>query len=284
MWVAASMFANLKRIQKRAGANGIGLFFRRASLALSSGLLALHARADAPAAPSIGLGNGETLTYSVRWGFIPSVGRIKIMADAVGEGPDAVIRVTTTTSTWGLARGLFPFDAHGESVYSARSGLLLSISESSTYQNKEVKDQIVFNYGRMTAQFTDSVHPEKSHEILMPEGDPSDLILALIRTRYWKLDPGLQRDAVVIFKDQFYPLTIRAEPDPDYVISTMGVFKCVVLVPQMEKTPPKGLFKNGSTVRVWIETNDSRRLPVRFEVGFRFGTGTATLISYLPPK
>ncbi len=268
-----------------AGANGIALFFRGAGLAASAALLcALAAAAEVPAIPAIGLGDGETLTYSVRWGFIPSVGRIKITADALGEGPGAVMRVTTTTSTWGLARGLFAFDGRGESVYNATSGLLLSISEWSSYQNKQIRDDIVFNYGRMTASFTDSVHPEKSHQIRMPQGDPSDLILALIQTRYWNLQPGQQRDALVIFKDQFYPLTIRAEPDLDYVISTLGIFKSVVLVPRMEKTPPIGMFKNGSTVRVWIETNDERRLPVRFEVGFRFGTGTATLLNYLPPK
>lgn len=276
------MSANLKRIQKHAGANGIALFFACASLAFSEGVP--PSAATTPVAPLVGLGNGETLTYSVRWGFIPSVGRIKITADYLGEGADAVVRVTTTTATWGLARGLFPFDARGESVYSARSGLLLSISEWSSYQNKQVKDDIVFDYGKMTATFTDSIHPEKSHEILMPSGDPSDLILALIQTRNWNLDPGLKRDALVIFKDQFYQLTIRREAEPDYVFSSLGLFKSTVLVPRMEKTPPMGMFKNGSTVRVWIETNDARRLPVRFEVGFKFGTGTATLINYVPPK
>jgi hypothetical protein len=277
------MFANFKRSQKRAGANGIDLFLVRAAAALAAcTLLARPARAELPEA--IGLGSGETLSYSVRWGFIPSVGRIKITADALGDGSDSVMRVTTTTATWGIARGIFPFDGRGESVYQAESGLLMSISEWSSYQDKQVKDDIVFNYGKMTAMFTDAIHPEKSHRIKMPEGNPSDLILALIRTRYWNLQPGQQRDALVIFKDQFYPLTIRAEDDIDYLISTMGIFKSVVLVPRMEKTPPIGMFKNGSTVRVWIETNDSRRLPVRFEVGFKFGTGTATLINYLPPK
>jgi len=236
------------------------------------------------AAPALGLGDGESLAYSVRFGLIPSVGRIKITADAIGTGPDAVLRVTTTTATWGLARSLFPFDGRGESVYQAQSGLLLSISEWSSYQDKVVSDTITFNYGKMTATFTNQLHPEKAHPIKMPQGDPSDLILALIQSRYWNLQPGQQRDALVIFKDKFYPLTIRAEQDTDYVLSSMGLFKTIVLVPRMEKTPPIGMFKNGSTVRVWIETNDSRRLPVRFEVGFRFGTGTATILSYTPPK
>ncbi len=190
-------------------------------------------RANVDGAPGHGLSDGESLTYSVRWGFIPSVGRIKIMAEAQGTGRNAVLRVTTSTSTWGIARGLFPFDGGGESVYQGDSGLLLSIKEWSSYQNKVVRDNVDFNYGKMTATFTDEVHPEKSHQLKMPQGDPSDLILALIQTRYWNLQPGQKRDTLVIFKDQFYPLTIRAEDDIDYVFSAMGIFKTVVLVPRM---------------------------------------------------
>ncbi|HEY1792183.1 MAG TPA: DUF3108 domain-containing protein [Opitutaceae bacterium] len=229
--------------------------------------------------PAIGLGNGESLTYSVRWGILPSVGRIKISAETIGD----VMRVTTTTATWGLARGLFAFDGRGESIYDAGTGRLRSISEWSAYKDKVVKDSVVFDYGRLTARFTDDIHPEKTRDLRMPSGDPADLILALIRTRTWNLRPGQQRDALVVFKDQFYPLTIQAEDEPDYVFTSLGVFRSIVLVPRMRTSPPIGMFKNGSTVRVWIEDNDARRLPVRFDVGFRFGTGTATIMTYVPP-
>ena len=240
-------------------------------------------RARASETPVLGLRDGESLTYSVRWGLIPSVGRIKISAEQVGSGAQARMKITTTTATWGLARGLFAFDGLGESVYDAASGALLSSSESSSYRNKEVKDSLVFDRAKATAAYTDQIRPERSHVLKLPEGDPSDLILALIRTRSWNLAPGQTRDALVIFQDQFYPLTIHRE-DTDVVICDLGVFNTVILTPRMEKTAPIGMFKRGSTVRVWIETDDNRRLPVRFEVGFRFGAGTATLIDYTPPK
>ena len=273
------MIANPKRIQNTPRANRIRRILGLAALAAS---VALARGADSETA-RLGLGNGESLTYSVRWGFLPSVGRIRISAEEIGTGRDAVLRITTTTSTWGLARGLFPFDGRGESVYEAKTGLLLSTSEWSTYRNKVVKNSILFNYGKMEAVYTDDIHPEKSRTIPMPSGNPSDLILALISTRTWKLAPGQARDALVIFEDQFYPLTVRSD-ETDIVMSPLGLFSTNVLVPRMEKSPPKGMFKRGSTVKVWIETNDARRLPVRFEVGFRFGTGTATLIEYQAPK
>jgi len=236
----------------------------------------------APAA-AIGLRSGESFTYSVRWGFIPSVGRIKITADSLGTGGSAVLRVTTTTWTWGLARGIFPFDGRGESVYKLPSGVLVSTSEWSTFRNKEVKNSVEFDYDKLEATYSDDIHPSKTRVLPMPDGVPSDLILALIQTRFWNLRLGEKRDALVIFEDQFFPITIRAE-DTDYVLTALGFFKAMVLVPRMEKTAPLGMFKRGSTVRVWIETDDDRHLPVRFEVGFRFGSGTATLMDYTPPK
>jgi hypothetical protein len=284
------MIANVKRTQKRPGANAIGRFARLAALSLAAALTAAAAplQAAAPAAepviPHIGLRDGESLTYSVRWGLIPFVGRIKISADMLGSGSSAVLRVTTTTWTSGLARGLFPFDGRGESVYQASDGRLLSSSEWSTYRNKVVKNSMMFDYASRVAQYTDEIHPEKSHTIPMPEGNPSDLILALIKTRFWNIAPGQKRDTLVFFQDQFYPLTISADEDTEVVLTALGFFNTMALVPRMEKTPPIGMFKRGSTVQVWIETDDDRHLPVRFQVGFRFGTGTASLIEYQPPK
>jgi Protein of unknown function (DUF3108) len=279
------MSANPKRSQKRAGANPIDLFFPRLILASAAFFSALAcARADSAPLQSHGIGNGEVLTYSVRWGIIPSIGRIKISADTLGEGSGEVLRVTTTTATWGLARGIFPFDGRGESVYQASSGRLMTSDQWSAYRDKVVKNSVSFDYDKMTAAFTDDIHPDKSRRLVMPEGDPSDLILALIQTRYWNLKPGDKRDALVIFQDQFYQLTIHAQDEPDYVLTSLGLFKATVLVPRMEKTPPLGMFKRGSTVRVWIAQDDPRHLPVRFEVGFKVGTGTATLLEYQPPK
>jgi hypothetical protein len=279
------MSANPKRSQKRAGANPIELFCLR-SLAAAAAILggAFCARADTPAPPNHGIGEGEVLTYSVRWGIIPSVGRIRISADSLGSGTGQVLRVTTTTATWGIARGILPFDGRGESIYQQPGGRLISSDQWSSYRDKVVKNSVTFDYDNMLASFTDDIHPEKSHKMKMPGDDPSDLILALIQTRYWDLKPGDKRDALVIFQDQFYQLTIHAEDELQTVFTSMGVFKTTVLVPRMEKTPPLGMFKRGSTVRVWIANEDPRHLPVRFEVGFKVGTGTATLLDYQPPK
>src|SRR5271169_6994549 len=184
MWVTASMVANFKRIQMGAGANAFLRVFCLAALACA----APPVSAGPPVA--VGLRDGESLTYSVRFGFIPSVGRIRITADSIGAGSDAVMRITTTTSTWGPARVIFPFDGRGESVYRLPTGVLLSSSEWSTYRDKVVKNSVEFDYARLQAVYTDEIHPSKSRTLSMPGGQPSDLILALIQTRNWNLRLG----------------------------------------------------------------------------------------------
>ena len=75
----------------------------------------------------------------------------------------------------------------------------------------------------------------------------------------------------MLFEDEFYELTIHAL-GYDTVTTPLGTFNTLVLEPRMDKTPPKGMFKRGSTARVWI-SQDGRRLPVRFKVEFKFGAG-----------
>jgi hypothetical protein len=230
---------------------------------------------------ALALGRGESLTYRVGWGLIPLVGRITIAANPAGVGDDAVVRVITTTATRGVVRGFFPFNARGESAFDAADGRLLASSESSSLREKTTRTSMVFNYAKGTAAYTDEVTPANSRIVPMPAGDPSDLILGLVQTRAWRMKPGDQRDILVLFDDDFYRLTIHADGYED-VNTPLGAFHALVLIPRMEKEPPKGMFKRGSAVRVWI-AEDERHLPVRFTVDFKFGRGTATLIDYRAP-
>jgi hypothetical protein len=114
-------------------------------------------------------------------------------------------------------------------------------------------------------------------EIPIPEGDPVDLISALVQTRDWNLKPGEKRDVVVHFGRDFFPLTIHAEGYEE-VRTPLGTFKTLMLVPRMEKDP-KGLFKKGGEIKVWI-SQDAANLPVKMQLKLNFGTATLLLSEY----
>lgn len=242
-------------------------------------LLALQAAA-APAPRALVLQSGEALTYRVGWGLFFGAGEIKIAADALPADPGK-LQVVTTTRTRGVAHSLYAFDASAESIFDLATGRLVSLSEKSATESKKTQSSLVFDYNKQNFLYTNPLHPERTRTLPLPAGDPLDLITSLLQTRTWNIPVGGHRDILAIFDDDLYELTVYAERFEE-VSTPLGTFNCLVLVPKMEKGPPKGMFKRGSTVRVWI-AQDERHLPVRFKVDFKFGAGTATLVQYTPP-
>lgn len=225
---------------------------------------------------------GESFTYRVGWGILTGAGEIKISASnsPTTNGGNQLL-ATTTTATRGFARALYAFDARADALFDPASGRLHSHTESTTTKQKQTKHVTTFDYLARTASYRDEVSPAKNLTFPLPPGEPLDLIMSLVSTRAWNLKPGDQRDALVLFEEETYELTIHAVRYED-VRTPLGTFRTVVLEPRMEKTAPKGMFKKGSAVRVWI-TQDERRLPVKFEVEFKFGSGVATLVNYQAP-
>lgn len=250
-------------------------------LRFSLAWLVLAALSLCRAAAALPLQHGEHLSFKVNWAIMPGAGSIKIDAIADPAAPDARIMVTTTTSTRRFARMLMPFDAKAESLFDLKTGKLISLHETSTQRDKKNEHTVKFDHARRVATYLVPGDAEPPRALPIPAGDPVDLIVALLQTRTWNLKIGESQDALVLFDDDFYELTIHAVRHEE-VSTPLGRFKTLVLEPRMDKTPPKGMFKKGSSVRVWI-AQDDQRLPVKFEVEFKIGTGTATLDAYEPP-
>lgn len=233
------------------------------------------------AAEPLALRDGEQMTFRVGWGLFAKAGKIVITAHEENIEGAARLRVITTTSTGGILKAFFPFEARNEAVFDLHTGLLLSTVETSRSKRKTTRQALVFDQVNRTATYTNDIEPHKNTVLELPPGAPMDLIMSLVQTRDWQLQPGEKRDALVIFDDDLYELTLHALPQ-ESLSTPLGKFDTVPLEPRMEKTEPKGMFKRGSTVRVWIAPGENP-LPVRFEVEFKFGAGVATLVNYQPP-
>lgn len=249
---------------------------RRLALSLALGGMSFGAAASAQTA----LQAGEEFVYSVRWAVLPSAGQIRIAATAHNTDGPPQVNITTNTETRGLAKSLMAFQARSESIYEVDSGRLVSLRESSVARAKRVDYAVQFDYDQRRALFQGK-ETETPRILDLPAGEPADLITTLLKTRLWDLQVGDARDVLVSYRDDFYLLTVHATR-LEQVKTALGVFETVVVEPRMEKTPPKGMFKRGANVKVWV-TRDSARLPVRFQVEFKVGTGVATLVKYTPP-
>ena len=241
----------------------------------------LLAAACARAASALPMRDGEKLTYRVSWAVVAGAGEIKIAAQTDTSGAAPRLIVSTHTATRGLARWLMPFNADAQTVFDLKTGQLISLREKSTQKEKKSEHTVTFDHRARQATYTAVEENNQPRVLPMPPGDPTDLMMALLQTRTWDLKPGEKRDALVLFDDDFYELTIHMARY-EQVQTPLGSFKTIVLEPRMDKTAPKGMFKRGSSVRIWI-AQDDHRLPVKFEVMFKIGTGTATLEAYEGP-
>ena len=235
-------------------------------------------------AQPIALGDGEKLEYRVGWGIFSSAGEITVSASAeriMGEARSDT-RVITKLKTRGIVGSLFTFEANGNCLFDGRDGRILSAATTSIASKKSTNTKAVFDYVNKVMRFEDFLRPEKSGVQPLPEIETMDLITALVQTRAWDLKPGDKRAIVAIFEDEFYELTVTAV-GYEKVKAPWGQVNALILVP--EQTPgaaPRGMFKKGAVMRVWI-SQDERRLPVKFTLGIKYGTGTAHLVKHTPP-
>ena len=232
------------------------------------------------AAPFTAFRDGESFTYKVGFAIFSNAGNITIAAhEQKLDGAD-VMRVTTDTKSRGIVRGLYAFDNKAEVVIDKQSGRMLRVRESGADPKRATDSDISFDYATRTARFTDRVRTQRSAEISIPEGNPVDLISALVQTRDWNLKPGEQRPLLVQFGRDFYPLSIYADHYEE-VSTPLGTFRTLVLIPRMEKDP-KGLFKKGGEIKVWI-SQDASNLPVKMQLKLSFGAATLLLSNYEAP-
>ncbi len=244
-------------------------------------LLPLFFPVFAIAAPFVAIRDGERFAYKVSFSIFSHAGDIVISGQTDATAGQDTIRITADTKSRGIVRGLYEFDSKAEALIDRPTGRLLSVKETGASGDRATDNEFLVDYDKRLGTYTDRVRTGRSGVVPIPlGGDPIDLISALVQTRDWNLKPGEKRDVIVQFGRDFYPLSIHAEGYED-VRTPMGKYKTLLLVPRMDKNP-KGLFKKGGEIKVWI-AQDGSRLPVKMQLKLKFGSATLLLSSYQAP-
>ena len=230
--------------------------------------------------PFTALRDGERFRFQISWGIFSNAGEIVIQARRATTGDADLMRISTRISSRGFVRGFYRFDNQSELVVDMATGRLLSVDEVGT-GSKDTRTRTLFDYGRRQAVHTDFLHPDRNREFPLGATDPVDLITTLIQTREWNPKPGDHRSVEVYFGRDIYPVVIRGEQF-EQVKTPLGVFKTVQLTPRMETEPPRGVFKRGGEIKVWVSASENPQ-PVQMQLKLNFGTARLILAEHESP-
>lgn len=230
------------------------------------------------AAPFTALKDGERFRYRTSWGIFSNAGEVVIEARKIDLEGKSVFRITTHIASRGFVRGVYNFDDQGELLIEAATGRVLSASDKGISGSKQLHSETNFDYERRVARHVDIARPERNREFPIPDGDPVDLISALIQTREWTLQVGERKPALVYFGRDLYPIVITAD-GRETLRTLQGKVSTLRLVPTMESEAPRGVFKRGGEIKVWVSETPSRQ-PVQMQLKLNFGTALLTLAEH----
>ncbi|HRE81098.1 MAG TPA: DUF3108 domain-containing protein [Opitutaceae bacterium] len=223
-----------------------------------------------------GLKDGERLRYQIGWGVFSHAGEVVIEARRGTLESKPVSHVSIVIASRGMIRSLFKFESRTHLVVDAATGAILRAHDTGISGSDRLDARTDFDYLTRRAFHRDLERPERNRDFPIPEGVPMDLISALIETREWRPKVGDHRDALVYFGRDLYSVVLRAEAY-ESLKTPLGTFDTVCLVPRMENEPPRGVFKRGGEIKVWV-SRDATPQPIRMQLNLSFGTARLTLV------
>ena len=222
--------------------------------------------------------DGESFRYKVSWGMFSNAGEIKVSARREMHADRPAFRITMVTSTRGVVRGLYSYDDTAEALIDVESGRLITATEVVENGERSINSTTTFDYGSRLALHRDVARPGRNVDIPIPDGEPIDLLSALIGARNWDAAPGDKRASLIFAGRDVYPVNIYADRIETIEYRKKSV-EALLLLPRMENGSPRGIFKRGGEIRVWL-ARDGERLPIRMQLKLPFGTAQLALVEH----
>jgi hypothetical protein len=216
-------------------------------------------------------GHGETLTYSLNYGFVTGGQGILSVRDTLWNGKK-VHHVVARGETVGMADALFRIRDRYESYISPETNLPVKSVRSIREGRYKYYDEVTYNH--------DSLYVISQRKGMQPV--PSriqDILSAFYYARNHKFNDRLKQGEVIeimtYFSNELFPLRIRYL-GIETIKTGFGQVECYKFAPVTEVGRA---FKTEDDMHVWI-SRDNNRVPVRIRFNLTVGSFTCNLESY----
>ncbi|HEY5552737.1 MAG TPA: DUF3108 domain-containing protein [Opitutaceae bacterium] len=216
---------------------------------------------------------GETLAFKMNWGILSNIGetRIETMEETVGDSRR--FRIKISTKSRGLLDAIYPVVNDSESVIERSTGRPLEITIEGKSGKRPTKTYTVFDYEAGRIVHTDYIRPTRDGTAELPPEPAYDLMVAMLQSRDWNMQPGEKREVLTAFEDEFYFITLTAHWR-EKVKTGAGTFEAVMIEPT-QVGEQKGFFKRGGSMRYWISDGPH---PQVVKMLFKTKAGTLTAL------
>jgi hypothetical protein len=225
-------------------------------------------------APSVAfLRPGELLVFKMSWGILSNIGETRIeTVEEVSDGSRR-FRIKISTKSRGLLNAIYPVVNDSESLIERSTGRPLQITVEGKSGNRPTKTMTQFDYAAGKLVHTDYLRPHRNGIAELPSEPAYDLMVAMLQSREWMMQPGDTREVLTAFEDEFYFITLTAHRREE-VKTEKGTIDAVMIEPT-QIGEPKGFFKRGGSMRYWISDGPN---PQVVKMVFKTKAGTLTAI------
>jgi hypothetical protein len=225
-------------------------------------------------APSVAfLRPGELLVFKVSWGLLSNIGETRIGRVEEESGGSRRFRIKISTKSRGLHNAIYPVVNDSESLIDRSTGKPLQITVEGKSGSRPTKTMTQFDYAAGKLVHTDYLRPHRNGIAELPDEPAYDLMVAMLQSREWNLQPGDTREVLTAFEDEFYYITLTAHRR-EKVKTGDGTFEAVMIEPT-QIGEPKGFFKRGGSMRYWISDGPN---PQVVKMVFKTKAGTLTAV------
>jgi hypothetical protein len=225
-------------------------------------------------APSVAfLRPGELLVFKMSWGILSNIGETRIETVEEESGGSRRFRIKISTKSRGLLNAIYPVVNDSESLIDRSTGKPLQITVEGKSGSRPTKTMTQFDYAAGKLVHTDYLRPHRNGIAELPDEPAYDLMVAMLQSREWNLQPGDTREVLTAFEDEFYYITLTAHRR-EKVKTGDGTFEAVMIEPT-QIGEPKGFFKRGGSMRYWISDGPN---PQVVKMVFKTKAGTLTAV------
>lgn len=211
-------------------------------------------------------GQGESLTFEVKYGFVSAGTAVMWIPELVYERGYLCYRIVSIAESNAFISVFFHVRDVAESLLDVRDLVSRRFEKHLREGDYRAHDLVIFDHDRHVA-----IYPEKGRVVPISL-DTQDILSSLYYVRMMDLEVGRSVYIENHADKKNYPLEIRVL-GKDRIEVPAGRFDCIVVEPIMRAT---GLFRHKGSLKVWL-TDDALHLPVKMASKVIIGSVTAVL-------